>query len=449
MILVERPGVEINIQTAPSTYSQKDGVVAMVLPLDKGTAGEEYITLTQHDDLSQDFTLGGLTNTRYKALLERMLQYCKAVKVYPVASSKQASLVVNPQVTLYASNNGVYGNALRVEVKPDAQQSTYFVATIFYNNVMLESYSGLKRWMDVGNLTNLLSVFVTGADELTEGTYQLAGGTSPNLTIGDYSYTLGVLQQVDFNVFVTPLSIQPADGDVWATVENATDKAIKDIREQDDQLKRYIVTSETNSRVAATNLPFKYVLSSTGLYFNDGSVYRDYEAKCILAAILAGTDANVSLTNLAVTGATGVYNVRSNRDIKYDLQTGYIMFYQDSQGTVRIVKDQTSFVRENGKTPTCYTSGLCIREVDYIVDRIKQDFEAYWMGIEKGTEDSAKLYRDVVYATLENFQTQGYITNVSVEDVRVALNGRSGFVLDLAIQPTDAIEKLYINVEVR
>lgn len=450
MIQIDRPGVEINIQSAPNTYSAKDGIVALVLPLEMGPAGTDYVELHQTDDLHTTFTLNGLVNAEYLPLIQYMLQFCQTIKVYPVESSEQATVVVDSNVTLYANHVGDYGNALKVEIVKDKVNSTYFVVNVYFRDKLLESFSKLKRWEEVADLTDLLSVaYKNSSDLLVEGTHNLADGSSPNLTIGDYTSTLSSLQHIDFNVFVTPLGITPTDGDVWETVENATDKAIQDIRENDEQLKRYIVTSETNKKVSRTNLPFKYVLNATGLYKADGYRFEDYEAKCILGAIIAGTDANVSLTNLAVTGAVNVYNPQSNRNIKSYLQDGYTMFYKDARGIVRIVKDQTAFVEEDGVTPICYTSGLCIREVDFIVDRIKQDFESYWMGIEKGTEASAKLYKDVVYALLDDFQREGYITNVAIDDVTVTLNGRNGFILDLALQPTDALEKLNINVEVR
>lgn len=450
MIRVERPGVQINISSAPNKLQQKDGVVALVLPLDKGNEGSDFVALSQADDLNGDFTLGGMVNLKYLPLIKEMLNHCSVVKIYPVMSSKQASCVVSPQVTVYASATGIYGNSLKIDIKPDTQHLGLFVATILYKDIVLETYDQVRRWTDLGARTNLLNVaYSGGGDDVVEGTTQLTGGDSPNLTIGDYTQTLSVLQKTDFNVFVTPLSIQPSDGDVWKTVEGATDSCIRDIREQDEKLKRYIVTSETSNKIANTNKPYKYVLNSTGLYMQDGSRYKDYEAKCIFAAILADTQANESLTNKKVTGATGVYNPRSNRSIEADLQNGYVMFFADTQGTVRIVKDQTAFVQQDGQTPECYTSGLCIREVDHIINRIKEDFETYWLGIQKGTEDSAKLYRDVTYALLADFQTEGYITNLEVDDVVVTLNGRNGFNLELKLQPTDSIEKLKINVEVK
>lgn len=448
MIKIERPGVSIDIKSAPTRNELKDGIVAIVLPLDMSTGGTNCVTLTQSTDLASEFTLGGKVNLKYLNLIKYMLKYCNQVKIFPTGEETQASLTVDANVTIYANKNGVYGNDLKLEVVTDTSNLGYFKAYITYRGERLERFEMLKRWSELGNATDLLNITYKTSTDLVEGNYQLTGGVSPNLTVGAYTTALAKLQAEEFNVFVTPLSIS-GDGDVWSTVELATDMAIKDIREQDEKLRRYIVTSETSSGVAKTNLPFKYVLNVTGLNYSDGSRFRDYEAKAILGAIIAGTDANVSLTNLQVTGATGVYNVRSNRQIEQDLQNGYIMFYVDGNGAVRIVKDQTSFVNEDGVTPLSYTSGLCIREVDYIVNAIKENFEAEFLGKVKVTEDNAKLYRDVVFSLLNDFQTEGYITNVQVDDVEVAISGRNGFLLGLRLQPTDSLEKLSIEVEVR
>ena len=444
---LRRPGVEIDIKSAPKKATKARGTVVLTYPLAK-CPRQGFVRITRDTTLE---TVLGEEDARLKMMLERALTYCKEVLIYQVAEAKEASADISAEsvsIKLKYKYSGTEGNKVVVSVK---QNQSKFDVRVKLGNRTLEEVTSASTWGEVVDSLKTVEVILDeapGSTALTVKDYPLSEGTSPNVTIGSYATFLEQLRPQRFNVLVTPFSVT---GNI-REVEEMSAMFVRDIRDKDDVLDVYVVTTENNQKDATSNDEFKYVIKQTGLQYSTDEVYRDWEVKLIFGAMVAGAEPNESFTNYEVE-AVSVVNPMYSEAIEDALRYGYIVFYTDMAGKVRVVKDQTNFVSmEDGDTrPNNFTDGMVLRICDHILMYLKEHFSTEWIGKQPCTEDSAKLYRDVVYSILTDYQKNGYLQNVQSDDVEVTLadNVRKMFVLNLALQPIEVTEKLYLSAEVR
>ncbi|HGZ2521199.1 TPA: phage tail sheath C-terminal domain-containing protein, partial [Enterococcus faecalis] len=130
------------------------------------------------------------------------------------------------------------------------------------------------------------------------------------------------------------------------------------------------------------------------------------------------------------------------------LQKGEFIFIE-KRGEVVIEKDINSlhtFEPEKGKE---FAKNRVLRVLDDIANTTKQAFEDNFIGKVNSDKDGREMFKANRIAYFDSLQAAGAITDFKADDVEVIEgNERDSIVLNVAIQPVDALEKLYMTVQV-
>lgn len=453
MIITKRPGVVIDITSAPKTNLDNSGVVAMLAPLSLSASTRE---LTQSDDIDNALFY---SDSHIASLIKRMLTSCEKVLLfssYRTSTSAQATAKLQDDASsevnvTFSVTAGAMGNSAKLI----ANATTKTVQLTLVDGVGKEFVFSEATNVDTFNqaMEQLEGVVWIGVEDKTIPLKTITienftGGSTGSTTKEDVTLFINKLRTTKFNVVVMPIGVASQD---ISDVDDTLDQFVQSMRDNEEKLQTYYIGVGTlGSSVGFTNKEYKLLLVNTGLRYSQTERYDTVQSAHILGAMLAGAESNSSLTNKVVPRAIGVTNQLSNSDIERELGNGGTMFYLDEDGAVRLVKEQTTYVDFNADVPDCFTSGLPVREVDHILMQIKADFVRNWLGKRPCTEDSAGGYKGSIALKLLDFETKGYLTNVDVEnDIQVEVINRNSFALNLALQPADASEKLYVNCVVR
>lgn len=87
--------------------------------------------------------------------------------------------------------------------------------------------------------------------------------------------------------------------------------------------------------------------------------------------------------------------------------------------------------------------------MDDIANNSKKTFEDNFIGKVNADQDGRELFKADRISYFNSLQGAGAITNFSADDVVVeAGNDKDSIVLNVQVQPIDAMEKLYMTVQV-
>jgi len=115
-----------------------------------------------------------------------------------------------------------------------------------------------------------------------------------------------------------------------------------------------------------------------------------------------------------------------------------------------IEKDQntlTSFSPEKGKA---FSKNRVIRVLDMLAEDVQRIFEDYYLGKASNSADGRRLYQAELLAYLRQLSEISAIEEPVGEDVVVSAGSEPDIVIvELAVQPVDSMEKLYMTVTVR
>ncbi|MFC3802712.1 phage tail sheath family protein [Cohnella sp. GCM10012308] len=425
-----RPGVYINFVSEGSAATLGDrGTAAIGLTLPWG-ASKTIVTLEAGEDPS---TKLGYDITGSPLLLVReALKRAKTLLVFRLNTGTKAT-VTSGNLTATARYGGVRGNDLSIAIAVNVDDnSKYDVSTLLSGTVVnkqtVASIAGLvsNNWIDWSG---------TGALAASAGA-PLTGGADGTVVNGDHTDFLNAVELQDFQ-----------------TVAYAgTDSTLKGVyaafarRLRDDEGRKIQVVVENYP-----SADFEGVISvKNGVKLDDGTTLTAGQATAWVAGATAAAAANLSLTYTAYDGAVDAGTRFTNAQTIAALQNGELVFTARAGGVV-VEQDINSFHSFSPTKSRLFAKNRTLRVLDGLANDWKNTFEAAYIG-KVGNDDAGRaLFRKDCVKIVTAYQGIGAIQNFDpLTDISVVQgDDADSVVVTAAIQPVDAIEKIYMKVQVR
>lgn len=424
-----RPGAYINFKskTTETVLLGERGVVTLPLVLPWGPE-KQIITINASNSLFD--VLGIDINDSAAKLIREAFKGAKTLLLYRLNTGDKATATLGA-LTINAKYSGEKGNNITIVVQDSIDSAGMFeVITLFENKEvdkqLVNNIAELKS-------NNYVEFKGEGNLEVTAGLL-LNGGTDGTFTNQDYTDYFTAIELYDFNT----MGITSNDSSIKAIATNF----IKRIRDQEGR----------KVQVVLENYPeadYEGVISvKNGVVLADSVITCD-EAVAFVAGVTAGANVNKSNTYTVYDGAIDVDKRYTNREIESALKNGEIIFTINN-GKVVIEQDINTLKTFTSDKQNYFRKNRVIRTLDGISNDIKKLWDTKYIGDEDNNVDGRNLFKKDVIKLLESYQGINALENVTSEDVEV-LQGddKDAVIARIGIQPVDAMEKLYMDVEVR
>ena len=118
-------------------------------------------------------------------------------------------------------------------------------------------------------------------------------------------------------------------------------------------------------------------------------------------------------------------------------------------GAVKVEWDIDSFKTYTDQYIEAYHKNRVIRLLSTIANDVYTQFSNEFIGVVNNNEAGRLLFKSVIVGYLLDIQSNQGIQNFTAEDVEV-LPGESidSIVINIGVQPTDSVEKIYMTITV-
>lgn len=432
-----QPGVYINTKSQgnlPVSIGEK-GIVAIAEPLSWGLSGaiQEIIP---GEDLKKYI---GYDITSPKAVFLREMMKgsdttpgpIKILLYRPSGTGGAKAAATIGGLTVTALYNGIRGNDITIIVSEDPDtEGVYDVSTVIDGTVADEQ--SVTKISDLA-ANSWVAFSGTGTFQETVGE-PLAGGIDPTVAPTDYANFLQALEPYQFDILVY-------DG-TNSSVIQAIALFVKRISENVGQKCQAVMAGakECNS---------EWVISvDNGVKLSDGTTLTAQQCTWWMGGAQAGALYNDSLTYARYPNAVEVTPKLTDTQITQALQDGEIVFI-DNFGTVKVCTDintLTSFTVDKGME---YSKNRVMRVLNQFCNDVYRQFSLYYIGKVDNNDAGRNLLKGWIVGYLNEMQANNGIQNFVPDDVNVDPgNSVDSVLVNVALQPVDAIEKIYMTVTV-
>lgn len=434
------PGVYINVKSQGSINANVGdrGVVAIAEPLSWGPSGVVQ-TIIPGEDLRPYI---GYDVTAPQALFLREMMKgsdttagpMRILLYRPAGTSGAKATATIGALTVNALYDGVRGNDITIIVQEQVEnEGTYDVSTVIDGSIVDE-----QSVTDLSQLAANEWVTFSGAGAtITEDAGKaLAGGTDPTVAATDYSNFLTAIEPYQFDILVY-------DG-TDTTVIQAIAQFVERISNNVGQKCQAVMAGET-----AANSNSEFVIAvNNGVKLDDGTALTAQQATWWVGGAEAGALYYQSLTYSQYPNAVEANPKLTDTQAAEAIQAGYLCFI-DTFGTVKVCTDinsLTTFTVDKGQE---FTKNRVMRVLMQFCNDVYEYFSNYFIGKVDNNEVGRNLLKGWIVGYLNEMQANNGIQNFDAEDVSVEPGSSIDAVLvNVAIQPVDSIEKIYMAVTV-
>ena len=430
------PGVYINVKSQPAVQANvgDKGIVAIAKALSWGPLGE-----VQEITPGQDVTpvIGYGIGSDQAQFLREMMRGSDVTagptKIYLYRYAGTGGVKASAtagELTATALYEGTRGNDITIAVIADPDEEGYFdVQTIVDGAV-----AGTQHVNAGGDLTaNAWVEFSGSALSATAGT-ALTGGVDPTVAVADDAAFLTAIEPYRFDILAY-------DGET-TTVIDAYVAFIKRLNESVGRKCQLVIGNHPSQNSM-------YVISvHNGVRLADGSVLTPQQTVWWVAGAEAGALYYQSLTYAQYPTAVAAYPKLTDDQAAAAIEAGQIAFIDDF-GIVKICSDI------NSKTTVTPTEGVefkknrVMRVIMQLCNDTYEHFANHYIGKVDNNDTGRSLLRGWLVGYLNEMQANGGIQNFTAEDVEVlAGDSIDSVLINIAIQPVDSIEKIYMSVTV-
>ena len=427
-------GVYINVKSKPS-YSPSlgnRGAVALVKALDWG---EDIIEYKVSDDTLDQF---GFDITH-----EKMLWLREMIKGSDNTSAPTRVIVINAKtngakatatvgnLTATAQNTGARGNDIKLLIEANTSASTFDVSVIVDGTVRAKQTAKTVEEL-VSN--SWVKFSGTGAITATAGV-SLAGGKTPTRTAEDFTQAFNTLEQYHFDVFCYD--------DTNETVAKAIESFITRMNETQGMKCQGVIAGDSSK------ISNKYIIKVlNGVVLNSGKTLTPGEATYWVAGASAGAQYNDSLTYAKYPGAITASPLLTLSEQEKAVDSGLFAFINNFSA-VKVLLDVNSKIDVTADEGKEFKKNRVMRVLSTLQNDIYECFSNYFIGKVDNSPEGRDLLKARVIGMLNDMQSGNGIKNFSSEDVEVfAGESTDSILINIALQPMDSIEKIYIAVTV-
>lgn len=446
-----RPGAYINFNAVPAPNSSlgSAGTIITILPLDWGPT-DTLIELTGEELLSGKSMqkVGSYYNDSESLPLRLALQNCYRMLIYRADTGgvqATATIPITDSVNASATARyaGVAGNNIQLVIIVDRPAAGKVTLNVLYRGAVKETYILDKA----GQLNDINSAWVDievpsgSEDEPIPGTAGITLTSGTNGTI-DYTTTIPMFQEAaklrDWSTMALPV-----DDD---NVVNTMLQYINDLKEIDGKMVQISITSPLTQEAPANS---ENVIASFQGYQTATEVITPELFTLYVAGLNAGTELGISNTCREVIGATEIVNPVADGLITDFLEGGWFILSYRSDGVVVVEQDINTLHIFTADRPLEYSKNMTIRLLNTVAQDCSLIFIRDFAGKVRANKTGRDLYKSRMITYFTDLQDSDAITNFVSDDL-VVMEGEQpeGVVLEVALQPVGAMEKLYMTVNI-
>ena len=433
-----QPGVYINVKSKGNinTNVGDKGIVVIAEPLSWGPT-ETIKEILPGEDLRPYI---GYDITSPKALFLREMMKGSDVSTGPIkillyrpkGSGGKKATVTSGALTITALYEGIRGNDISIIVQEQADHAGAFDVSTVIDGTIVDEQT-IKKLDDLKE--NAWVTFDgTGADITETPGVILAGGTDPSISSSDYAAFLTAIEPYRFDILV---------------YDGTDDTAIQAIAAFVKRVSNSIGQKCQAVMANAHTVNSEWVISvNNGVKLSDGTVLTAQQATWWLGGAEAGARYNQSLTYAQYPDAVEANPKLTDGQITAAIQSGEIVFI-DTFGSVKVCTDintLTSYSVDKGQE---FSKNRVMRVLNQFCNDVYKQFSLYYIGKTDNTETGRNLMKGWIVGYLNEIQAGNGIQNFVADDVQVREgNSVDSVRIDVAIQPVDSIEKIYMIVTV-
>ncbi|MEK5480308.1 phage tail sheath family protein [Paenibacillus sp. FSL R5-0407] len=426
-----RPGIYINTVSEPKAVGTvgERGIVALALSLSWGPE-KQVVTVEAGADTTG--VLGFDINDPALLLVRESLKRAKTLLLYRLNTGIKATGTAG-DLTATALYSGERGNDISFVVQANIDEPGKFDVKTLVAGAEVDSQTvaaitelttnGWVDWSGTGDLAATAGV-------------NLAGGTNGVVTNADHTAFLAALELLDFNT-------------VGLTVDDMTLKPlytafVRRLREDEGKKVQAVVA----------NYPladYEGVISvKNGVVLSDGTTLTAVQAVAWVAGATAGATMSQALTYTAYDDAVDVSPRYSNSQIEAALLAGEFLF-SPSNGRAIVEQDINTFHSFTPEKGRHFRKNRVLRVLDGIANDLKATFENFYLGKVDNNADGRNLLKSEAISYMNTLQAINAVQNFDAQsDVTLGAGNETDAVYaEIAAQPVDSVEKIYMKVRVK
>ena len=429
-----RPGAYINFKGVPKPLSSLGtrGVVTMPVAMSWGAEVTELLSTDLIDGKSLP-KIGYTAFEEESQIFREALKHAHKAIIYRLdTGGTKASATLEP-LTATAKYAGIVGNEIAVRVVANGDK--FDVITLF---------RGIERdKQTVTTVEELVPndyVVFSGTGNLAANAgVTLTGGENGTVNLATYATYLDVIKAYKWNTMGIPQDVPTVNPNIITFITNMRENLGKKVQAvlyaADADYEGIITVNQGYKTVTETVSPTTFV--------------------AYVAGLTAGSDVDVSNTYHVINGAVSIVYPEGvtpygDEEIEEALKAGKMVLSTRQDGAIVIEQDINTlhtFTPDKGYT---FSKNRVIRTLDEINNSIALLFERSYIGKVDNNDDGRNIFKADVIAYLNLLQDISAIQNFdSTTDIQVyAGEAIDAVVVDLAIQPVDSMEKLYMTVMV-
>lgn len=432
-----RPGVYINFASGDDlTLNVGDrGVVAICEPMSWGPVGQVMtveagmdttsvcgyaITAPEARFLREIFRGSNRTAGPQKVLLYR-----------PAAASSAKATATTGQLTATARYPGARGNDIAIAIQAQVDEEDLFLVQTLVDGTIVDSQAAAT----IADLTANAWVEWSGSGALaaTAGV-PLANGADGEVQTAAYASFLTAIEPYAFDILIY-------DG-TDETTQTAYCHFVQRLAEENGQYCQLVAAGLSNP-------DSRFVINvQSGVTLANGETLSANQVCWWVGGAQAGARYNESLTYAVYPQAVAVSPVLTNDQMVAALKAGNFVLFAD-QDAVKVEWDINSLTSYTTDIGEIYHKNRVIRLCNTIANDLYRQFADGYIGVVNNDETGRGLFKGAIVGYLLEIQTGGGIQNFAADDVEVlAGDSIESIVVKLAIQPVDAVEKIYLTITV-
>ncbi|PAC82330.1 phage tail sheath protein [Bacillus sp. 7788] len=436
----KRPGIYFNFKTtAQQRITLGDrGTVALPITMSWGEP-KTFISISGIEDLNKKVGLN--IDDKSLLLFREAKKKAQTVLLYRLNEGEPAKAQISENFNVLANYGGQKGNEVTIQVTENVLDSSKRDVVTYVGTDIVDK----QIVTDVKELKQNKYVSFSGEGEVTiTAGVTLSGGKNGVPSVADYTAFLEEAETEYFDVIALPNNTSEQLKATFVAF-------IKRLRDDQGRKVQGVVANYAADHEGIINV-------TSGVVLEDGTEITPAKATAWVAGASAGANFNQSLTFVEYEGAVDTLERLDNDQVEYRLSQGEFLFTFDARDrTVSVEKDinsLTSYTTEKNKT---FGKNKIIRVLDAINNDLTRELKDL-IKLRKAngndipaSDDGLQLVKTLITQYLTQLQDGSGITGFDSEtDITIALNeDRDGFLIDLAVQPVDAAEKFYFNVEVK
>ena len=415
------PGAYINFVSGANAAGSGGarGVCEVALALSWGKEGAIFAVTAEEYAKNSIKLFGYEAGSSYIRAVSDLFMNASVVYVYRLGTGVKASN--DYAEALYS---GTCGNAIKIKIAENIDDSSYFDVTTYFRGIKRE----VQTVKSAEELTD--NDYVTWKSDMTlgnTGIMDFTGGSDAAVTGADYQAFLDAAESVKFNT----LAVATTDESVNSLVAAYT----KRMREERGVKFQSVLYKCEADDIGVINVD----TPSTLLGFSEASMVW------FVAGATAGCEINKSLTNRVYKGSFLPKKSYTQSELEAGLEEGKFMFHV-VEGEVRVLADINSLVNTTSEMGEVFKDNQTVRIIDQIAYDDAKLFSTKYLGVVPNDEAGRlSLWNDIVEHR-KSLQRMRAIESFSDDDVVVEKGtGKNSVVITSAICPVNSMTQLYIT----